>query len=74
MASGPCAAPNRSNTWLHRPAMRREDFRCQLGAVHTLHLRDVGGKNAQIMAILARPCHAADIKLSTGRCDKQAPR
>jgi tripartite-type tricarboxylate transporter receptor subunit TctC len=26
------------NTWLHRPATRREDFPCQLGAVHTWHI------------------------------------
>jgi hypothetical protein len=35
MASGPVCRANRPNTWLHRPAMRREDFPCQLGAVHT---------------------------------------
>src|SRR5215467_8105894 len=28
-------------TWLHRPAMRREDFPCQLGAVHTWHEADL---------------------------------
>ena len=28
---------NRPNTWRHRPATRREDFPCQLGAVHTWH-------------------------------------
>src|SRR5262245_42458410 len=27
----------RGGSWLHRPAMRREDFPCQLGAVHTWH-------------------------------------
>ena len=40
MASGPVRRANRPNTWLHRPAMRRDDFPCQLGAVHTWHLAD----------------------------------
>jgi hypothetical protein len=31
----------RPNTWLHRPATRREDSPCQLGAVHTWHFCDV---------------------------------
>ena len=30
-----CNRTNRPNTWLHRPATRREDSPCQLGAVHT---------------------------------------
>ena len=40
MASGPVRRANRPNTWLHRPAMRRDDFPCQLGAVHTWHKAD----------------------------------
>jgi hypothetical protein len=28
----------RPNTWLHRPSLRREDFSCQPGAVHTWHI------------------------------------
>jgi hypothetical protein len=35
MASGHVNRTNRPNTWLHRPATQREDFPCQLGAVHT---------------------------------------
>jgi hypothetical protein len=35
MASGHVNRTNRPNTWLHRPATRREDSPCQLGAVHT---------------------------------------
>ena len=35
MASGHVNRTNRPNTWLHRPAKRRDDFPCQLGAVHT---------------------------------------
>jgi len=39
MASGHVNRINRPNTWRHRPATRREDFPCQLGAVHTWHFR-----------------------------------
>ena len=35
MANGHVNRTNRPNTWLHRPATRREDSPCQLGAVHT---------------------------------------
>ena len=38
MASGHVNRAKRPNTWLHRPATRREDSPCQLGAVHTWHL------------------------------------
>ncbi len=31
MASGHVNRTNRPNTWLHRPATRREDSPCQLG-------------------------------------------
>src|SRR4029079_3507158 len=41
MASGHVNRTNRPNTWLHRPATRREDSPCQLGAVHTWHLTDL---------------------------------
>jgi hypothetical protein len=41
MASGHVNRTNRPNTWLHRPATQREDFPCQLGAVHTWHLADM---------------------------------
>ena len=41
MASGHVNRTNRPNTWLHRPAKRREDFPCQLGAVHTWHKADI---------------------------------
>ena len=37
MASGHVNRARRPNTWLHRPALRREDSPCQLGAVHTWH-------------------------------------
>jgi hypothetical protein len=43
MASGHVNRANRPNTWLHRPATRREDSPCQLGAVHTWHKADVDG-------------------------------
>ena len=41
MASGHVNRTNRPNTWLHRPATRREDSPCQLGAVHTWHFSEV---------------------------------
>ena len=42
MASGHANRANRPNTWLHRPATRREVLTCQPGAVHTWHLADIG--------------------------------
>ena len=41
MASGHVKRANRPNTWLHRPATRREDSPCQLGVVHTWHKADI---------------------------------
>jgi len=41
MASGHANRANRPNTWLHRPATRREVLTCQPGAVHTWHKADV---------------------------------
>jgi hypothetical protein len=38
MASGHVNRTNRPNTWLHRPSLQREDFPCQLGAVHMAHI------------------------------------
>jgi hypothetical protein len=35
MASGLVRRANRPNTWLHRPACKREEKPCQPGAVHT---------------------------------------
>ena len=40
MASGHVNRIYRPNTWPHRPSLRREDFSCQLGAVHTWHFSD----------------------------------
>jgi hypothetical protein len=37
MASGHVNRTKRPNTWLHRPACKREEKPCQLGAVHTWH-------------------------------------
>jgi hypothetical protein len=37
MASGHVNRANRPNTWLHRPALQREEKPCQQGAVHTWH-------------------------------------
>jgi hypothetical protein len=41
MASGLVRRANRPNTWLHRPACKREEKPCQLGAVHTWHKADI---------------------------------
>src|SRR6266508_4424896 len=41
MASGHVNRTNRPNTWLHRPACKREEKPCQLGAVHTWHECDI---------------------------------
>src|SRR5262245_36168247 len=41
MASGLVCRANRPNTWLHRPACKREEKPCQLGAVHTWHEADL---------------------------------
>jgi hypothetical protein len=41
MASGHVNRTKRPNTWLHRPACKREEKPCQLGAVHTWHLCDI---------------------------------
>src|SRR5258708_20853027 len=38
MASGHVNRIYRPNTWLHRPSLRREDFSCQPGSVHTWQL------------------------------------
>ena len=48
MASGHVNRTNRPNTWLHRPSLRREDFPCQPGAVHTWHEREVLRRAANI--------------------------
>jgi hypothetical protein len=41
MASGHVNRTERPNTWQHRPSLRREDFSCQPGAVHTWHFCDM---------------------------------
>ena len=43
MASGLVCRTNRPNTWLHRPACKREGKPCQLGAVHTWHSQLAAG-------------------------------
>ena len=41
MASGHVNRIYRPNTWPHRPSLRREDFSCQPGAVHTGVMSDL---------------------------------
>src|SRR6478735_8481805 len=60
MASGHVNRTNRPNTWLHRPATRREDSPCQLGAVHTWHF--------------ATCCGAMQNRSQTGRSGHSASR
>jgi len=58
MASGHVNRINRPNTWLHRPATRREDFPCQPGAVHTWH-KATDRCSAEIWSLLERSGHRA---------------
>ena len=71
MASGHVNRANRPNTWLHRPATRREDSPCQLGAVHTWHFASVRC-DANSVAIEG----IADIRrsLAAGRSDANDPK
>src|SRR5262249_44910823 len=59
MASGLVRRANRPNTWLHRPACRREENPCQLGAVHTWHKADIPTRSINVRfwgeADMARP-------------------
>src|SRR5713101_125346 len=55
MASGHVSRTNRPNTWLHRPAMRRKDFSCQPGAVHTWHLPLIAMRQVIEFASAYRP-------------------
>jgi hypothetical protein len=48
MASGLVCRANRPNTWLHRPACKREEKPCQLGAVHTWHKADISGASVDV--------------------------
>src|SRR3989337_2147496 len=48
MASGHANRANRPNTWLHRPATRREVLTCQPGAVHTWHEADQGAASNEV--------------------------
>ena len=48
MASGHVNRIYRPNTWLHRPSLRREDFSCQPGAVHTWHFSDVAARTDDV--------------------------
>jgi hypothetical protein len=48
MASGHVNRTYRPNTWLHRPNLRREDFSCQPGAVHTWHFPDIPARTPYV--------------------------
>src|SRR3954453_13195165 len=65
MASGHVNRTNRPNTWLHRPATRREDSPCQLGAVHTWHIRDIARSQIEVR-FRCKSGRVADITTMTG--------
>src|SRR5438094_7705721 len=50
----PVCRANRPNTWLHRPACKREENPCQLGAVHTWHIASIRGVPVQGASAHAR--------------------
>jgi hypothetical protein len=65
MASGHVNRIYRPNTWQHRPSLRREDFSCQPGAVHTWHLADIGTATVDVR------CWSAGVERTwpvVGRC------
>jgi len=52
MASGLVCRANRPNTWLHRPACKREEKPCQLGEhATTARARSVVGGKAVMMGL-----------------------
>jgi len=67
MASGHVNRTNRPNTWLHRPATRREDSPCQLGAVHTWHIatENQGLKTGPVLE--AAEAHGLRLRLAATR-------
>ena len=60
MASGHVNRANRPNTWLLRPILRREDFPCQPGAVHTWPVADPHG-DARGGSLLTPTGHLFDV-------------
>src|SRR6516225_11368713 len=68
MASGLVCRANRPNTWLHRPACKREEKPCQLGAVHTWHTAAVN------QGALCPQLAEADIRPTRGRVGGVEPR
>src|SRR5499433_1472746 len=60
MANGHVNRTNRPNTWLHRPACKREEKPCQLGAVHTWHKVDIPTQSVNCLLSRAkRTCTVA---------------
>src|SRR5262249_19686031 len=66
MASGHVNRTNRPNTWLHRPACKREEKPCQLGAVHSCgSMSAFGGKadiecSDRVFPLLTQSSHRPD--------------
>ena len=71
MASGHANRANRPNTWLHRPATRREVLTCQPGAVHTWHLADIDADDAHVcfwgVKRTSRTLHQCPLMTQSGR-------
>src|SRR5215831_10183164 len=73
MASGHVNRTNRPNTWLHRPACKREEKPCQLGAVHTWHKADLA-RCLGPCPFSAQSGHAAtEARVSIGRYCRVGP-
>jgi hypothetical protein len=71
MASGHVNRTKRPNTWLHRPASKREEKPCQLGAVHTWHFATFGNTpSSRPLTEAKRTCRdEADMSAFGGKAD-----
>jgi hypothetical protein len=69
MASGHVNRIYRPNTWLYRPSLRREDFSCQPGAVHTWHFSDLSGPGADVRSWGVE--RTSQLRVSTSEFDPQ---
>ena len=69
MASGHANRANRPNTWLHRPATRREVLTCQPGAVHTWHKADMHAALTNVR-FEGNNGHDADVRMSANNLQR----
>src|SRR6478609_5409934 len=72
MASGHANRAKRPNTWLHRPATRRQVLTCQPGAVHTWHLADIDADDEHVCfwgkADIPDTPHQCPLMTQSGHC------